>query len=92
MAPLRSSKDVVYTVMLVELGFVRLAVKFVAVGNDAYVQLAHNLGVKGDRNNSPSNLGNMFEFLTWVAFEQMRFGWIAALAAHLACKHGCARS
>lgn len=61
--------DVVYTVMLVGLGFARPTVKYIPVGNYAYVQLADNLGVEGDRNNSADNLGNMFEFITWVAFE-----------------------
>ena len=84
--------DVVYTIMLVELGFARPAVKYVAVGNDAYAQLADNLGVEGDRNNSANNLGNMLEFLTCVAFEEMRLDWIVALSAHLACNHGRARA
>ncbi|MDA8584329.1 hypothetical protein N9L68_08830 [bacterium] len=35
--------DVVYTVMLVELGFARPTVKYIPVGNDAYVQLVDNL-------------------------------------------------
>ncbi|MDA8583733.1 hypothetical protein N9L68_05850 [bacterium] len=56
--------DVVYTAMIVKLGFARLIVKYIPVGNDAYVQLADNLGVKGDRSNSANNFGTMFEFIT----------------------------
>ncbi|MDA8583731.1 hypothetical protein N9L68_05840 [bacterium] len=73
--------DVVYTVMLVELGFARHVVKYVAVGNDAYAELAANLGVKGDWSCSPGS-----------AFEEMRFDWIVAVGAQLACAHGRARA
>ena len=76
--------DVVYTAMLVAQGSARFNVRFIPAPNDAYVRLADNLGVKGDMNNSPNNLGNVLEFLTWLAFEEKRFDWIAAVGAHLA--------
>ena len=83
--------DVVYTVMLVELNLARLDVEFVVVQKGTYAELAAELCVKGDRNNASYNLGNVFEFLTWVTLEEIRFEWIVALAAYLACTYACVR-
>ena len=72
--------------MLVELNLARPDVEFVVVQNGAYAELAAKLGVILD------NLGHGLEFLTWVALEERRFECIVRLAAHLACKHRCARA
>ena len=76
--------DAVFTALCVEMGKLRWNAKYIAAGNDAYADLAADLGIVGEQNNSNNNLGNVLEFLTWVALEERRVGWIVAVGTLVA--------
>jgi len=72
--------DVVFTDLLVVFGK-RANMQYAAVGNKFYTWLGGALGVTalGTQNSSANNVGNVMEFLHWLAYEEDRCEWVVAI-------------
>ena len=78
--------DVVHTELCVRAGTHNAWAQFVVVHNKCYKRLGMELLCETDVNSSPNNVGNIFEHLHWLAFEEkkenveeQRCEWILAV-------------
>ena len=68
-----------FTLLAIEREKISNNIKYVAVKNETYVQLAEKLGVKNEYYSSANNTGNVMESLCWFAYEQNRYDFILSI-------------